>query len=402
MNSWKYRIPEGVQDYLPEECYNKRRIEESIRDIFFYCGYEEIETPSFEYLDVFEGDIVNIQQEKMFKIVEAGSRILVMRPDLTMPIARIAATKLKKSVLPLRLSYISSVYRYEELEIDKQREIPQAGVELLGVAHPEADAEIISMAIQIFLKLGLSDFQVDIGQVDFFKGLIEESNIEADVAEELRFMIDQKNILALKTYLESIDISDDLKDILLKLPQLYGGVEVLGEAMKLTQNPRCVKAVENIYQVYEIIKAYGLEKYISFDLGMVQSLNYYTGVIFRGISKNMGAPLCGGGRYDNLLSEFGYDIPATGFAIGIKRLLISLEMQKKLESIPPIDVLAVIDDNHRDAFRFVQSLREKGKRVEIFLPTSANSDPLSYAKKKGIGKVIKIDSSGIQELSHTP
>jgi len=402
MNSWKYRIPEGVQDYLPEECYNKRKIEECIRNIFFYSGYEEVETSSFEYLDVFNGDIVNIEQEKMFKIVEAGSRILVMRPDLTMPIARIAATKLKKSTLPLRLSYISSVYRYEEIEIDKQREIPQAGVELIGVAHPEADAEIISMAIQIFMKLGLSGFQIDIGQVDFFKGLIEESNIESGMAEELRIMIDQKNMLALKTYLQNADISDKLKDILLRLPQLYGGVEVLEEAMKLTQNSRCAEAVRNIYQVYEIIKAYGLEEYISFDLGMVQSLNYYTGVIFRGISKNMGFPLCGGGRYDNLLSEFGYDIPATGFAIGIKRLLIALEIQKKLKPIPSIDVLAVVDDNHKDGFKLVQTLREQGKRVEIFLPTSDNSNPITYAKQKGIEKVIQIDSAGIQELDYNP
>lgn len=398
MNSWKHRIPEGVQDYLPGECYNKRKIEDCIRNIFFYSGYEEIETPAFEYLDVFNGDIINIEQEKMYKIVEAGSRILVMRPDLTMPIARIAATKLKKSTLPLRLSYISSVYRYEELEIDKQREIPQAGIELLGVAHPEADAEVISIAIQIFMKLGLSGFQIDIGQVDFFKGLIEESNIEAGAAEELRVMIDQKNILGLKTYLQTINISDKLKDILLKLPQLYGGVEVLEEAMKLTQNPRCIEAVRNIYQVYEVIKAYGLEKYISFDLGMVQSLNYYTGVIFRGISKNMGFPLCGGGRYDNLLPEFGYDIPATGFAIGIKRLLVSLEMQKKLKDIPNIDVLAVVNDNHKDAFKLVQELREQGKRVEIFIPTSDSSNPLTYAKQKGINKIIKIGSTGVQEL----
>lgn len=398
MNSWKYRIPEGVQDYLPEECYNKRKIEECIRNIFFYSGYEEIETPSFEYFDVFNGSIINIEQEKMFKIVEAGSRILVMRPDLTMPIARIAATKLRKSPLPLRLSYISNVYRYEELQVDRQREIAQAGVELLGVAQPEADAEVISMAIQIFIELGLSDFQIDIGQVEFFKGLIEESNIESEAVEELRILIDQKNILALKTFLQDINISDSLKELFLGLPQLYGGVEVLERAMELTQNARCLRAIKNIYQVYEIIKAYGLEKYITFDLGMVQSLNYYTGIIFRGITKNMGFPLCGGGRYDSLLSEFGYDIPATGFAIGIKRLLIALEKQQKLKKIPPVDVLVIIDSNYEKSYQIIQSIRYKGKRVEIFLPSSNNIDPKSYAKEKEITRIIKIDDTGIHEV----
>jgi len=398
MNRWKLRIPEGVQDYLPEECFNKRDIEESIRNIFFLSGYEEIETPSFEYFDVFNGSSINIEQEKMFKIVEAGSRILVMRPDLTMPIARITATKLNESLLPLRLSYISNVYRYEELQIDKQREIAQAGVELLGVAQPEADAEVISMAIQIFIKLGLSDFQIDIGQVEFFKGLIEESKIEPEISEELRILIDQKNLLALRAFLENVNIPDRLKHIFLGLPQLYGGVEILEEAMKLTQNPRCIKAVENINQVYNILKAYGLEKYISFDLGMVQSLNYYTGIIFRGITSNIGFPLCGGGRYDSLLSEFGYDIPATGFAIGIKRLLISLEKQKKLKKIPPIDILVIIDGNYEKGYQTIQALREKGKRVEMFLQADKNTDPLTYAKDKGIIEVIKIDNAGIHQI----
>ncbi len=398
MNRWKLRIPEGVQDYLPEECYNKRKIEERIRNIFFLSGYEEIETPSFEYFDVFNGSNINIEQEKLFKIVEAGSRILVMRPDLTMPIARIAATKLNELALPLRLSYISNVYRYEELQIDRQREIAQAGVELLGVAQPEADAEVISLAIKIFVELGLSDFQIDIGQVEFFKGLIEESKIEPETSEELRILIDQKNLLALRTFLENISMPDRLKSIFLGLPQLYGGVEILEEAMKLTQNPRCINAIENINQVYNILKAYGLEKYISFDLGMVQSLNYYTGIIFRGITSNIGFPLCGGGRYDSLLSEFGYDIPATGFAIGIKRLLISLEKQKKLKNIPTIDILVIIDGNYEKGYQTIQALRGKGKRVELFLPPDKDSDPLSYAKEKGILEIIRIDDVGIHQI----
>lgn len=396
MNKWKRHVPEGVQDYLPDECYNKRIIEDTIRRVFFSNGYDEIETPVFEYFDVFTGEKASIQQEQMLKILEAGGRILVMRPDVTMPIARIAATKFKKSLLPLRLSYISNVYRYEELQIGKQREVAQAGIELMGVEGPEADAEVISTAIQALLQVGLKDFQIDIGQVEFFKGLVEEAGLDPQSTEELRLFIEQKNMLALELFLQELSISDKLKEVLLGLPQMYGNIEVLGKVAQSTQNPRCQRAIENIYEVYSILKAYELDDYITFDLGMVHSLNYYTGIIFRGITKNLGFPICGGGRYDGLLSEFGYDLPATGFAIGIKRLLITLERQESLKPIPKIEVLVVFDGlNRKEGYALTRKLRKEGKRVEVFLSTNSNSDPEAYANAKGISKVIRVNNASI-------
>ena len=161
---WKVQVPEGVQDFLPEECYNKRKVEEKLRKSFYLRGYNEIDTPIFEYLDMFTGSAAAIEQEKMYKFFEPGSRIMVLRPDITMPIARVVATKLKSSPLPIRLSYISSVYRYEDLQSAKQRDIAQAGIELLGARGPEADAEVIATAVESLRDLGLSEFQIDIGQ----------------------------------------------------------------------------------------------------------------------------------------------------------------------------------------------------------------------------------------------
>jgi ATP phosphoribosyltransferase regulatory subunit len=394
----KLSITDGVQDYLPDECYNKRKIEYAIREFFYLSGYNEIETPVLEFFDVFAGVKPSIEQEHMFKLIDPEGRILVLRPDITMPVARVVGTKMNTHTLPLRLFYLGNVYRYGEFQACKQREVPQAGIELLGVDGPEADAEVISMAIQLFLDLGLKEFQIDIGQVEFFKGLIEEAGISEQNAEEIRTLIDHKDMLSLEMFLKGLPISEHIKDMLYKLPQLYGDSDILKEAVRLSRNPRCQAAIENIRQAYGILKDCGFEGCITFDLGMVQSFNFYTGIIFRGITKGLGYPLCGGGRYDRLVSEFGYDVPATGFAIGIKRLLIALERQGKLEEIPGIDVLLVVGYNQRGkAYEIFKQLKEQGKRVEIFLPTKHIENHLDYARKKQIPRVIEVEENDIRE-----
>jgi ATP phosphoribosyltransferase regulatory subunit len=340
-----------------------------------------------------------IEQEQMYKFFEPGSRIMVLRPDVTMPIARIAATKLKSIPLPIRLSYISSVYRYEDLQSVKQREIAQAGIELLGSNSPEADAEVIALAIESLLTLGLSDFQIDIGQVEFYKGLVEEAGLTDAEAENLRHLIDQKNVLALEMLLKQLSIPAEIKNNLLQLPMFFDNGDLLNTTLKLTKNVRCTRALENIAQVYRILKNYGVSKYIAVDLGMVQSLEYYTGIIFRGITKDFGYPICGGGRYDNLAAEFGADMPATGFAIGLKRILVALEHRHGLEQIPDIDVLFVHDPiQGGKGYDLVQKLRAEGFRVEVFIPVGSSHDFKSYARKKGIHRVFHLNKDRLDEI----
>ncbi|MBM7581497.1 ATP phosphoribosyltransferase regulatory subunit [Caldicoprobacter guelmensis] len=395
----KLSLPEGVQDYLLDECYNKRRIEDKIRKFFYLSGYNEIETPVIEFFDVFAGVKPSIDQEQMFKLIDPEGRILVLRPDITMPIARVVGTKMTNNPLPLRLFYLGNVYRYGEFQGAKQREVAQAGIELLGVNGPEADAEVIAMAIQVFLDLGLDEFQIDVGQVEFFKGLIEEAGMPEQEVEEVRNLIDQKNMLALEMLLKSLPISEHIKDTIYRLPQLYGDSRILIEANKISRSPKCKDALENVYQVYGILRDYGFDRYVTFDLGMVQSFNFYTGIIFRGITKELGYPVCGGGRYDRLVSEFGRDLPATGFAVGIKRLLIALERQGKLEEIPPVDVLVVAESGQMGkAYEFMQQLKRKNKRVEMFLPTDDFASPLDYARERRIPKVVEFkDKEGMVE-----
>nr|MBO2494443.1 ATP phosphoribosyltransferase regulatory subunit [Clostridia bacterium] len=386
----KLRLPEGVQDYLPDECYNKREIEDTIRRFFYLSGYNEIETPIIEFFDVFAGVKPSIEQEQMFKLIDPEGRILVLRPDITMPIARVVGTKMANDPLPLRLFYLGNVYRYGNFQAGKQREVAQAGMELLGVSDPEADAEVVAMAIQLFLELGLKEFQIDIGQVEFFKGLIEEAGLVQEEVEEIRSLIDHKNMLALEMFLKKLPISEQIKDTLYRLPQLYGDSQILEDAMKISRNPKCRAALENIYQVYGILKDYGFDRFVTFDLGMVHSFNFYTGIIFRGITRELGYPICGGGRYDRLVSEFGRDLPATGFAVGIKRLLIALERQGKLKQVPGVDVLVVAQDGQRrEAYHLMQRLKRQNMRVEMFLPVDSSITPLDYARQRCIPKVVE-------------
>lgn len=390
MNRWIQQVPEGVQDLLPDQCYNRRKIESKLRQMFHLSGYNELDTPIFEYLDLFEGETASIEQEQMYKFFEPGSRIMVLKPDYTMPIARIAATKMKTFPLPFRLSYIGNVYRYGEQGQRGQRELAQAGIELLGSREPEADAEVIALAVESLIDAGLTEFQIDIGQVEFFKGLVEEAGLDESDSEKLRLFIHQKNKLALELQMKDLSISPETKNNLLQLPMLFGNGQVLKAAKALTRNERCVRALDNINQVYQILKNYGLSEYIAIDLGMVQSLNYYTGIIFQGMTREMGYPICGGGRYDTLISEFGMDIPATGFALEVNRILIALERQSGLERLPGTDILYVGNSQtSKEDYRKIQELRSEGYRVEVYLPVDNSQTPEEYAKQKGISKIIK-------------
>ena len=170
--------------------------------------------------------------------------------------------------------------------------------------------------------------------------------------------------------------------------------------MEISRNAEARAAVENIQQVYRILKGYGFQNYISFDLGMVQSFDFYTGIIFRGLTRDLGYPICGGGRYDMLVSEYGCDLPATGFAVGIKRLLIAMEQQGCLEEIPRIDVLLTFTEEDRGkAYRVLQQLKNEGKRVEMFLPLKSAVEPMTYARQKGITQIINISGSGIKKYN---
>jgi len=366
MNRLKLQSPQGTLDYLPDECREKKRIEGMIRTTFLKNGYQEMVTPSFEYYDVFTHDAVPYVQENMIKFFDLKGRILALRPDSTGPIARIAATKLLEEAEVLRLCYIQNAFGFLRPGLEGKTEFTQAGVELLGKSGADADAEVIALAVQALLAIGLEDFQIDIGQIGYFRGVMGECGLDEETAERIRQLVDSKNNVELEYELGRLDIADSLKKIMMQLGSLFGGPEALDRAESLAVGDACRRAVENVREVYEILEDFGYGQYLSVDLGMLNDFNYYTGTTFRGIARGMGSPVLSGGRYDRLLREFGVDAPATGFAIGIRELLLVLERQGKLHTgNEKTVVLRCGKETRRQAYARAQALRDAGRSVIV-------------------------------------
>ncbi|MCX7749402.1 MAG: ATP phosphoribosyltransferase regulatory subunit [Clostridia bacterium] len=401
MAKWKIYTPEGIQDILFDDCYTKRNLEEKVRNLFRSYGYFEVETPTVEFYDVFTSASDMTPQETMFKFFDPQGRILVLRPEMTIPIARMMATKYKDVSSSLRFSYIGNTFKYNEIGGGKQKEFTQAGVEIMGVNGPEADAEVIATAICAVKATGLENFQIDIGQVEFFKGLMEETGLSKQDIEQIRILIDRKDYLGVEEIVKAHNIRDDLKELILDMPKLFGSVDVIDRVEKIQLNSRSVKALENLREILAILDDYGMSKYVSVDLGMVQSLNYYTGIIFRGFTYGIGFPILSGGRYDGLSEYFGRDCAATGFSLGINMIMMALERQKIEAEKPSVDSLVCYrKDGRKTAIQLCDELRRQGLKVEIDT-TQGEIDVLKeYAKEKRIGGIIRIlDTDRIEVIN---
>lgn len=376
----RIRVPDGVQDMLPVECYNKRIVEENLRQVFFLSGYDEVETPGFEFQEIFVDDSGENTRKDGIKFIDKDGEVLVLRPELTTPIARMAARKIQR--FPARLFYICNAYGNENAYYSSQREFAQAGIELLGEADASADAEVIAVAIDSLKRAGIENFRMEIGQVEFFKGLMEESGLTSEESEELRLLVDQKNDLAIELFLrnrsaENDALAENVEELIRRLPTLYGGAEVFDQAAALSSATRCQLAIENLKEIYGILKDMGLEEWVSVDFGMLQSIDYYSGLIFKGYCTGLGFSIISGGRYDKLLGRFGKDMGATGFALGIKRLLLGLEQQQKLKDLPGIDwVLSGALEKRKEVFQKMQELRCQGKRVIVEMELSEEELPI--------------------------
>ncbi len=399
MSKWKIYTPDGVQDILFEECYMKRSLEQRIRTLFTSCGYYEIETPTIEFYDVFASEEGAMPQENMFKFFDQQGRILVLRPDITIPVARITATKCKDAVYPLRVSYIGNVFRYNDFGGGKQNEFTQAGIEALGVNTPEADAEVISIAINALKASGLQNFRIDIGQTEFFNGLMEETGLADGDTEQVRMLIDRKDYVGLEEYLNRCNIREDLKKLIFDLPGFFGSADLIDKVEALKMNQRSRDALENIRQVLDILEDYGLAQHVSVDLGMLRGLEYDTGILFRGFTYGVGFPILTGGRYDRLVGAFGKSCPATGFSLGVNLLMMALQRQNATIEKPVTDsVICYCGKGRRTAFELCEELRRQGLSVELDVRNSDPETAAKYAAARSIGGVIYVVDEDTVEL----
>lgn len=342
MLSSKAEIPKGVRVYLPPQAAFKREIESKLLSVFHRWGFQEIVTPTLEYYDVLALGMREDFRDRTFKLTEqATGRVLVLRPDITPQIARVAAMILKDYPKPLRFCYNSNVFRYLEPRVGRHREVYQAGVELIGLDLPEADVEMIAIAVESLMAVGLADIKIAISQVEFLRGLLEQLRLPKDGEKSVQVALHKKDSSALDALMEAFQLEHRAREMLLALPNLFGGEEVITQASHLVNNPRSERALKNLQTVYEMLKVYGLESFVLLDLSEIRgfdgNLDYYTGIVFEGFTANFGYEICGGGRYDHLIGRFGEECPSTGFAIDIEKLQVAIERQGALRPWTHVD-----------------------------------------------------------------
>jgi len=396
MSDWRLHTPSGVSDILPEECSAKKSIENTLWNVFTSMGYAEVETPSFEFYDVFTQDGGQISQENMFKFFDEKGRILTLRPDITTSIARMSATKDVGDNLPLRFCYTGNVFRAEQTEGARRREFTQSGIELIGSDTPMADAEVISAAIEAVLELGLEEFHMEIGQVAFFAGIIEQAGFSKEDTELLCNRIDSKDRFGISEILKHYKIDGELKSIILEMPFLFGGLEIIKKANIKDLNSKSKKALENITKIYSILCGYGYEKYISIDLGMLNSIEYYTGSIFKCFTNGVAFPICAGGRYDNLIGNFGPEYSAVGVAFGVNRLMSAMRKAGIEPDIflQPSTLIFAEEDGYANSYILAKNLRTHGCIVETYVDDDDYKAAESYALSKKFECMIRVFKSG--------
>ncbi len=384
-------IPYGTRDFLPQEAAAKRAIEERIAAAFKSWGYDEVVTPTIEFLDTLTMGNGSSLEPQMFKLFDKENRTMALRHEMTTPIARVVASRMSEELLPYKLSYISSVFRYEKTQTGRQCEFHQAGVELIGSSKATADAEVIALAVSIMKEAGLKDFQICLGQVEFINGLMQQCCILPKQQEQIKKAIEERNLVALNDIVDATELPEAAKAMVKQLPLLHGGRNVLDKAYNMAMNEQSRRALDNLAEIYDLLEAYEVADYITFDLGVIRDFSYYTGMVFEAYTPGLGYPLCGGGRYDHMLTDFGRCLPATGFAVGIERILLSLERQGLAMPAADKDVyVAYGPGKQHEAIAQVQQLRSQGKTCALAMAACLELEAEAYRQEKGYQQLVFI------------
>lgn len=394
--------PEGVRDIYSGEYARKKALQEKLHQVIESYGYCDIETPTFEYFDVFSREVGTIPSRDLYKFFDREGNTLVLRPDMTPAIARAYAKYFSEEELGVRLSYMGNTFINNSSLQGRLKETTQLGAELLSDDSVEADAEITAMIVEILLKAGLTDFQVSIGQVEFFRSLLLEAGVDEETERELKKLIANKNNFGVENLLEELHLDKGLKNIFKSLPQLFGNVEILDKAQSMTDNESALAAIARLRTLYDILKKYGYEKYVSFDLGMIGNYMYYTGVIFRAYTFGTGDAIVKGGRYDRLLGHFGKPAASIGFVVQIDQLLNALSRQKIKVPTEEGPVLLLYEPQRRDdAIGEAVKLRHTGKKAALMArrPDKEIDHYTAYAKRNDLAGILYFTENGmVQQL----
>lgn len=356
-----FEKPLGMRDTLPLLYETKTEIRNKMSNEIKLWGYQFIETPALEFYDTI-GEASAILDRQLFKLLDQQGNTLVMRPDMTAPIARVAASKLLKHQIPNRLAYSDNVYRAQQREGGKPAEFEQIGIECIGNETISADAEIISLLVSVLQAAGLDEFQISIGHIGFLQELFISILGNEERAAILRKLLYEKNYVGYREHVKSLPLSSIDKQRLIQFASLRGGEEAIEKAMELLENGRGKETLVELQELFVQLKEFGVEQYISFDLTLVSHMSYYTGALFEVYAGQVGSPIGNGGRYDSLYAKFGWNTPATGFAIRMDRLTEALG---EPASATPIECVLFSPERKKEALAYARKKRIDGNRVAI-------------------------------------
>lgn len=389
--------PEGVRDIYGAECEKRGKIQKEIHDRMKLYGFRDIQTPTFEFFDIFNQKRGTVNSREMFKFFDQYNNTLVLRPDITPSIARCVAKYYEKEDMQIRLCYTGSTFIHRSGYQGKLSEVTQVGAELMNDDSSDADGEMIALTIECLLKTGLNEFKVDIGHAGLFRGLVKEAGLSDEEIDQLRIYITNKNIFAVEDMLENRDMPEGCRELLILLPDLFGSLDTIRSAREKTENPQALDALERLERLSEIMEAYGLTEHVTFDLGMLSHYEYYTGVIFKAYTYGTGDAIVTGGRYDGLVEQFGKKTPAIGLAFMLDELLSALNRQQVAIEAEESDTLILYRSaNRKRAIEIGNSMRTEGKSVRLM---RKNADtPLDtykeYGRRSEVSAILYIDDTG--------
>jgi ATP phosphoribosyltransferase regulatory subunit len=386
-----FEKPTGVKDYLPEAVAKLRAVEFRVLECMQRWGYRQIITPTLEYYDTV-GVASATEDKKLFKLLDRKGRTVVLRSDMTAPIARVVSSLLREHPFPVRLSYHSNVFRAFEDEAGRDAEFFQTGVELVGDASSEADAEVVALAVACLRAAGVKSFKIALGHVGFLNGLFQETlRGRQEDQTALKECLLNRDYVGYRETIRGLNVGADVAGELEGILRLRGGQEICEQALQMTSDATAQAAIRHLCEVWDVLKAYGVSEHVLIDLTMIGDFSYYTGLTFEGYAADLGFPVCSGGRYDNLLAQFGRPAPATGFALKTNRILEAVR-EESVEASGR--ALILYDAEHRaEAFRTATDMRsQQGLSVETRLASGSSGERAGGAD--AIERLAEVQSDG--------
>lgn len=344
-------------------CEKKESIIKTARQLFYTYGYDEIETAIFEPYDLYSSVDGMILQDDMVKVIGPSGKVLVLRPDVTIPVARLVTKHVGHNEKIKRYFYIMDVFRQAANRVLAHKQI---GVELFGDDSTESDTEVLALAYELLANLPVTHFTIEVGHAGFVQQILEETNLPYSERQLLKQYIQSKNKTDLQTFLIEHQVSQPLQRVILQIVDLYGPPgHVIERARTLSLNKEMNQAIDHLERMHQLLDLYGMTENIVFNLGLINHMDYYSDVIFQGFIARVGEPVLMGGRYDTLTEKIGIMMPAVGFGCDIQLLIDGLKKEQHTINRQEDIVIYYTPTRIREAYQLMRQLRQRSKRVLI-------------------------------------